>query len=278
MIPSLINQLKILVIGLAAAAFGLSPSLSLTQVPASTTRTVTSSATNPALQIPSGTERSRNWAGYVATGGTFTAVTGTWNVPNITSSRSGVDATWVGIGGVESNDLIQGGTQSVVDSLGRVSYEAWYELLPGSTRQLPIQVNAGDSVTVSLSKSSESQWQISFKNNTSAQSYLLSVVYDSSLSSADWIEEAPSGARNILPLDDFGTIQFTNAATTKNGQDESISQSGARPITMVNSQDLALAIPSALSDSGSGFSITRTSAQSQAAVPIRSRGRFYRGE
>src|SRR5436309_15315674 len=56
---------------------------------------------------------SRNWSGYVATNKTFTSVTGTWIVPQVTpGSSSAADATWVGIGGLNRSDLIQSGTQN----------------------------------------------------------------------------------------------------------------------------------------------------------------------
>src|SRR5438128_1026718 len=66
---------------------------------------------------------SRNWAGYVATGSNYTAVRGTWVVPTVSSSRIGIDATWVGIGGVRSQDLIQSGTQATVTRAGVVTYQ-----------------------------------------------------------------------------------------------------------------------------------------------------------
>src|SRR5579862_3178597 len=57
---------------------------------------------------------SSNWAGYAAQGGTFTGVTGTWTVPAPTAdatttyaTRIAADATWVGIGGVSTRNLIQ---------------------------------------------------------------------------------------------------------------------------------------------------------------------------
>lgn len=74
---------------------------------------------------------SSNWAGYAATGGSFTAVSGTWRVPEFApDSPIGTDATWVGIGGVRGTDLIQAGTQETVAGRGRTTYEAWVETLP----------------------------------------------------------------------------------------------------------------------------------------------------
>src|SRR5205807_743579 len=62
----------------------------------------------------SSASRSSNWSGYVANGGSFTAVTATWVVPQVSATSTGADATWVGIGGLNSRDLIQAGTQASV--------------------------------------------------------------------------------------------------------------------------------------------------------------------
>src|SRR5579859_5731149 len=71
---------------------------------------------------------SRNWAGYAATRGTFTAVSATWHVPEFApDSPAGADATWVGIGGVRGGDLIQAGTQETVSGRGATQYQAWVE-------------------------------------------------------------------------------------------------------------------------------------------------------
>src|SRR5207248_2240361 len=53
---------------------------------------------------------SQNWAGYAATAGAYTGVSATWTIPDVAliSSR-GVDAVWVGVGGLRSRDLIQAG-------------------------------------------------------------------------------------------------------------------------------------------------------------------------
>jgi hypothetical protein len=212
--------------------------------------------------FPDSQDTSHNWSGYAATGGSYTAVTGTWTIPEFSSSgTSGIDAAWVGIGGVRSRDLIQAGTQETVSGSGRTQYEAWIEMLPRSSRPVPLQVHAGDSVTVAISEQSANDWSIQFTNNTTGQTYQTEQQYTSSHSSAEWIEEAPSGGRGgILPLDNFGTIQFTGGSAVKDGATVSIAGSGARAITMVSANDQPLAVPSALGDDGASFSIARTDA------------------
>jgi len=217
----------------------------------------------PASPVPSAeADTSHNWSGYAATDGQFTAVTGTWTVPETQSNGSfGSGATWVGIGGVRSRDLIQAGTQQITDGSGTVHYQAWTEILPQASRQVPFTVNPGDSVTVSIGYQGNDQWLISFANNTTGQKYHTTLRYTSSLSSAEWVVEAPSARQGVLPLDNFGSIQFTQGSAVKDGKTVTIAEAGAQPITMVDALGTVLASPSALTSDGKGFTVTRTDAQ-----------------
>src|SRR5437867_7169793 len=67
------------------------------------------------------TSSSSNWSGYAASGGTFTSVTATWTVPTVSANSTGADATWVGIGGLSSRDLLQAGTQGLSAVAGSTS-------------------------------------------------------------------------------------------------------------------------------------------------------------
>jgi hypothetical protein len=233
-------------------------------------------ATSPHRPVPpadaaSSQAPSRNWSGYAATDGTFTSVSGTWSVPNVSAGTTGMDATWVGIGGVNSNDLIQAGTQALVQS-GQVVYAAWWETLPQTVQPVPLTINAGDQISVSIAQQKRGTWQISINDATNGQSWSKSVTYRSSLSSAEWIEEAGATGRfTILPLDSFGSVTFTSGTTIENGQTRTIAQAGAQPIAMSNEAGQALAQASKLDASGTGFSVTRTSVAAPSVAPFRHR-------
>jgi hypothetical protein len=215
----------------------------------------------PAPGLPDPNDTSHNWSGYAATGGQYTAVSGTWSVPEFNQSNSfGVDATWVGIGGVHSRDLIQAGTEQTISGSGSTQYEAWVEMLPRTSRQVSLSVHPGDSVTVSITEQATDNWLIQFTNNTTGQNYQETQQYTSSHSSAEWVEEAPSaGGRNgILPLANFGTIQFSNATAVKDGQTVSVAQAGGSAITMLGAGNQALAVPSDLGHDGASFTVSRT--------------------
>lgn len=224
------------------------------------------SGTAPATQPDTGTttpartsDTSSNWSGYVANGGTYTSVTGTWIVPQVGATTTGADATWVGIGGVTGTDLIQAGTQATVSG-GTVSYEAWTETLPESSRTVSLDVSPGDSVTVTISEQTSGVWLIVMANNTTKDSYQRTFNYSSSRSSAEWIQEAPSAGRGVIPLDDFGTVRFTAGSAVRDGKSAGLTGLGATPVAMINRSNQVIAQPSTLGADGSSFAVTRTSA------------------
>lgn len=225
--------------------------------PAPTTRTDTGV---PAAAAPS-SSTSSNWSGYSVTGGKYTSVTGTWTVPTVTAAIQGADATWVGVGGIDASDLIQAGTQATVSG-GEVAYEAWIEMLPASSRPVSLSVSAGDSVTVTITQKAAVDWTIQIKNNTTGQAYNTSVKYTSSNSSAEWVQEAPSAGRGMIPLDDFGTLRFSGASAVRDGQSLALKALNPQAITMINGARQPLAQPSVIGADGSSFSVTRTQAQS----------------
>jgi hypothetical protein len=212
--------------------------------------------TLPARELP----RSRNWSGYTASSGRYTAVKATWVVPRFApDSPAGADAIWVGIGGIRDNDLIQAGTQETVSGHGSTQYSAWIETLPQASHPVPLVVNAGDSVTISIQLIADDNWQITFTNDTTTQSYQTEAQYRSSLSSAEWIVEAPSTGRGrLIALDRFGSVSFSEASAVKDNQSVTIAEAGGRPVTMIGGAGRALAQPSALGDEGAGFTVQQS--------------------
>jgi hypothetical protein len=231
-----------------------------------TTRVINpSTGTAPSLTQPGTpatiTNSSSNWSGYAANGGTFTSVTATWTVPTVSATGTGADATWVGIGGLSSRDLIQAGTQALVEG-GTVAYTSWIEALPQSSRNVPLSVTAGDSVTVTITQQSGNDWLITMKNNTTGGAYNVTVQYSSSNSSAEWVQEAPSVGRGLVSLDQFGAVHFSGASAVRDGKAMSLSALGAKAITMINGQGQAIAQPSTIARDGSSFTVARTDSPS----------------
>lgn len=220
--------------------------------------------TSPSPQTPSSQTTtgylSTNWSGYLAANGTFTGVSASWTATLATGngSTTSADSTWIGIGGVTSNDLIQVGTQNIISASGQVSTSAFYELLPNSSQTVPgVTVSEGDSMTASLTEISSGQWTVTITDKTDGESWTTSIAYVSSLSSAEWIEEDPSFiSGRLIPFDNFHEAAFAGGLTIENGSSINIAASTSQPVTMVNSSGQPVAIPSAIGSDGASFTVT----------------------
>jgi hypothetical protein len=220
-------------------------------------------ASYPQLSLATTTDLSYNWAGYVSEGGgPYTGVSGRWIVPEVAAGQTlAADAAWVGIGGTNTDDLIQAGTQAIVERDGKVTYQAWMELMPDASVPLPIGIHPGDEVSVDIHETTFGRWMVSVSNQTTGDSYHTQVPYLSNLSSAEWIEEMPATVGgNFIPLDSFGSVRFLSGSALINGQELTLGQLGASALSMINRQGKALAVTSVLSNTG-GFIVSRSDAQ-----------------
>src|SRR5207302_10650761 len=118
------------------------------------------------------------------------------------------------------------------------------QTLRAYSRTVSRSVDPSVSVTTSNSQSASGEWTISIKNNTTGRSYSATVQYSSSNSSAEWVQEAPSAGRGLVPLDDFGTLKFTAASAVRDGKSMNLSQLAARAVSMINYQGVVTAQPS----------------------------------
>jgi hypothetical protein len=222
--------------------------------------------------------QSSNWAGYAAhrSGVNFTKVTGAWTQPQATCSRGRptYSAVWVGIGGyhVTSQALEQIGTEVDCTAAGHAVSSAWYELVPAPSRAIKLTINPGDRVraTVVVKGSEVTMTLGDLTRRRSFTKRLHGVTVDTT--SAEWILEAPSvctGAVSChtLPLADFGSAGFTSASTeTTTGHRGPIADrtwtatrislaSTGRQFVSDPGAFMATAVPSALSTTGSAFSV-----------------------
>lgn len=227
-----------------------SSSATAVSIPASDT------STNP-IRVSTTTYASTNWSGYLATGGNFTVVSGSWAVPTVTgeTGTKSDDGTWIGIGGVTSNDLIQVGTLDQVAADGTVSSNIFYEILPAEAMVVDMPIKSGDVMSASVTETSLNLWLIVINDITNGNTFSKSLSYNSSHSSAEWIEEDPSYlSGSLMPFANFGTVTFSGCKATVDSYLYGIADIGASPITMVARRS-PIAVPSAIS--GSGFSVTR---------------------
>ena len=212
-----------------------------------------------------GTAYSLNWSGYATTPGSgVSAVTSTYVVPSADLDPPGFAATWVGIGGYSTSDLIQAGTgeQSIPSNpiLGP-QYYAWYEILPASETPLTscsgdanCTVTPGDTMTVNIHNTGGNNWSVSL-TDAGKWSWSKTISYASSESSAEWILEAPTLVAQTL-LANTGTSHFGPTSTyTVNGTTNTIAQGNPTQIDLSPSPvgGFNEATPSALAADGQSF-------------------------
>jgi len=235
---------------------------------------------------------SGNWAGYAVTGkaasaNQFTHVSGSWVVPRVSCSSRGpaFSVLWVGLGGFADGDsaLEQIGTEADCTPSGRMTQSAWYELLPAGPVRLGLRVAAGDRVRASIDvRGARVSLRIENRTRRTVSATQVRMV-SPGVSSAEWIVEAPStcgrysGCRQ-LPLANFGTASFSNAAAVAGSHAGSISDDAWRATAIeLGSSDPAAtyfaarpwlaqddlsaaspagASPAALSADGASFTVT----------------------
>ena len=215
------------------------------------------------LPLHGGTTDSLNWSGYAVTPSTdnITAVSSAFTVPSAGLVPPGFAATWTGIGGYSSSDLLQTGTaeQSLPSNpLVGDQYYAWYELLPASETQLTgctgdanCTVTPGDDVTVNISQVSGDTWSIAM-TDSGHWTWSKDVTYTSSESSGEWILEAPTLVAQTT-LANVGTVHFGPTSTyTAGGVTHTIAEGNPTQIDL-SPGEVNEATPSALASDGQSF-------------------------
>jgi Peptidase A4 family len=172
---------------------------------------------HPGLALPThdATVTSLNWAGYVdVPGRPVTAVSSNFTVPTAKATPPGFSASWAGIGGYSTSDLIQAGTAADTFAVGGPKYFAWYEVLPDSERRLlgctgdaACTVRPGDRMYVNIHQVGRNLWSVTVAN-ARHWSWHSTVSYASSRSSAEWILEAPTLVVAQTTVAQVGTAYF----------------------------------------------------------------------
>ncbi len=193
---------------------------------------------------------STNWAGWIASGTTFTGVGGNWTVPSVApSSEAQYSSEWVGIGGVLEGDLIQTGTSQDTPT-GSSAYFAWYELLPGSAVAIDAPVAPGDAMSASITEGKPATWTISIEDQTQNWIYTNTFSYSIPAQTAEWVEEAPTVNGSQSTLADFGSSTFSSLGVS--GDDTSAV--GVTDVDMTDAAGTIIAYPTPIvSDSFSAF-------------------------
>jgi hypothetical protein len=216
------------------------------------------------LPFSGGSIKSFNWSGYAVRSKKhkISGVIGTFVVPHAGNSGQ-LAATWAGIGGFKTSDLIQAGTSEDATSgpLFGPKYFAWYELLPHPETQLQgckgdahCKVAPGDHISIKIKAKGGTTWKISVTNH-GKWSWSKTVHYNSSRSSAEWILEAPTIVLlGQSKLSHVGTVHFgpTSKFTTGSGN-HTIAHGNPIKIVLSPKGGAGSATPSALAKNGQSF-------------------------
>jgi hypothetical protein len=217
-------------------------------------------------------EESTNWSGYAVEGTSFTKALGSWTVPTVTCSKTPntYSSFWVGIDGWTSDTVEQTGTDSDCDG-STPHYYAWYEFYPAASVLVSsVPVSPGNHISATVTWNSGSSFTVTVTNESTGKSFSKTgTVRGAARTSAEWIAEAPccTNAGGILPLSDFGTVDFgedyTGVSSTNDATDSSVSGaigafgSNVFESIMVNGTTGAdEAVPSGLSSDGTSFTVT----------------------
>ena len=154
---------------------------------------------------------SSNWSGYAvtSTGTPFTSITGTWKVPAVSPTKTATySSNWIGIDGFNNSSLIQTGTES--DYYSRSAhYAVWWEILPAAETPITtMTVHPGDVMTASITRGVNSVWTITIADASTGQSSTTIHTYTGPLTSAEWIEEAPTIGGRVATLAHYGSATF----------------------------------------------------------------------
>ncbi|MCY0897689.1 MAG: G1 family endopeptidase [Firmicutes bacterium] len=151
---------------------------------------------------------SLNWAGLVQEGTNERSVTASWKAPGFANSASNPNsaiAEWIGLGGMQSNALIQVGTITTPNSNGTATTTAFWEKLPSSAVQLGT-IPTGATVDATIEPVGADSWRLMLTVAGSATPMINKVVTLTASqaqaveSSADWITEAPTTNQGVAPL------------------------------------------------------------------------------
>ncbi len=204
------------------------------------------------------TAESTNWSGYAVTGANdaFSGVSASWTEPTAKCSgnRRRTDqysSFWVGLDGYSSNSVEQTGTDA--DCVGTSpSYYGWYEMYPAYPVNFSNTVKPGDAMSASVTFSGTETFTLVLTDAT--QGWKQTVTKNQTgldRSSAEVITEAPSSSSGVLPLADFGTVNYS--VSTANGT--SLGAQNPTEIIMVDSSGADKDSTSSIS-SGGAFSNT----------------------
>ena len=156
----------------------------------------------------------QTWSGYAVTqSGPYTSITGSWNIPTMNCSKGNGDASpWIGIDGWNNDTVEQIGIDLDCRG-GKASFHPWVEMYPGPSDYFKDTVNAGDTLTASVSVAGSS-WVLTESDPNTGWTKTFDETSSDQLASAEAIVE-DVGNGGAPPVPDFTKVSFSQV--TVNG-------------------------------------------------------------
>jgi hypothetical protein len=169
------------------------------------------------------------------------------------SHGSSYSATWTGIDGFQNNGLIQAGTEQDYYNHSAHYFAWWTTSGLGFSPQSVFTVSPADQITVSIQQTKTSGiWDVSIADTTNGNSFeKKDVSYSGPLTSAEWIEEAPTIGGHVAALANYGTATFDHG--TANGTSPGLTASDNGVMVLRHGQQIST--PSNPDSDGDGFTV-----------------------
>jgi hypothetical protein len=166
---------------------------------------ISSQTTRGVRHVRGFNEDGGNWSGYAASGGSYSSVTSTWTEPSVQcNSTNDLFAPWVGIDGYGNSTVEQTGVATDCSS-GSPQYAGWYEMYPAAPVYYNDPVSAGDSITATVNRSSNS-YTLTLTDNTQGWSETTTKSLAAQHSTVEVIIESPTAS-----YPDFGSVNFSGS-------------------------------------------------------------------
>jgi hypothetical protein len=214
--------------------------------------------TREKIELSKNVQYSSNWAGAVLVGTGYSSVTSEFTVPTPKAPSGGSSRTqycasaWVGLDGDTCDTaILQTGVDFCVQG-GSVSYDAWYEWYPDYAYDFSgISISAGDVIRVTVDATSTTSGKATIENVSNGETVSHSFSGESDALceyNAEWIVEDFEENGGLVPFANFGTVTFSGATATDNGN--SVGPSGAQIIDIEQNNKVLTSV------SVSGSSVT----------------------
>jgi hypothetical protein len=180
-----------------------------------------------------------NWAGYVASGGTYTSVSSSWVVPTVSCTTTGYASFMIGLDGWGDSTVEEDGTAADCTK-GSPRYYAWWQIYPANSQQeYGDTVQPGDNLTSTITYGSGNRYHLVLSDSTRGwtENTTAAAPPGAKNASAEILTAVPFVNGSISPLPQFTPVHFTGS--TINGG--TLQAAGAQAIDMANSGGTVIA-------------------------------------